>query len=192
MPGGDGRLDGRPFLWPPIQHRPEPPRGGASRRRQQAVTKTRSSIDASASQREQHQRGFNDLPLGHSGPRWWPQNPAPPRMPRRHPLLIAAAARLATAREIVANQHTLIAQLRAAGRPTEDAEKSLQTYESSLRHLEEHERRNSVANARAMIQTDERDVRRADLRKPRGEFVEGFIEARAFVRLPGTTVRYRC
>jgi hypothetical protein len=39
--------------------------------------------------------------------------------------LIAAAARLARAREIVANQHALIAKLRALGRPTEDAEKSL-------------------------------------------------------------------
>jgi hypothetical protein len=53
--------------------------------------------------------------------------------------LIAAAARLARAREIVANQRALVAQLRALGQPTEDAEKSLQMYESSFRHLEEHE-----------------------------------------------------
>jgi hypothetical protein len=60
-------------------------------------------------------------------------------MPRRDPLLIVAAVRLARAREIVANQRALIAKLRVLGQPTEDAEKSLQSYESSLRHLEEHE-----------------------------------------------------
>jgi hypothetical protein len=69
-----------------------------------------------------------------------PHDP-PPRMPRRHPLLIAAAARLARAREIVANQRALIAKLRALGRPRVDAEKSLQMYESSLRRLDEHERK---------------------------------------------------
>ena len=60
-------------------------------------------------------------------------------MPRTPPLLIVAATRLARAREIVTNQHALIAKLRALGQPSEDAEKSLQSYESSLRHLEEHE-----------------------------------------------------
>jgi hypothetical protein len=59
-----------------------------------------------------------------------------PVMPRRHPLLIVAATRLAIAREIVTNQRALIAELRAAGEPAEDAEKSLLSYESSLRHLE--------------------------------------------------------
>jgi hypothetical protein len=53
--------------------------------------------------------------------------------------LIVAATRLARARDIVANQHTLIARLRFLGQPTDDAEKSLQSYESSIRHLEQHE-----------------------------------------------------
>jgi hypothetical protein len=60
-------------------------------------------------------------------------------MPRRDPLLIVAATRLARAREIVANQRALISKLRATGQPVEDAEKSLLSYESSLRHLEQHE-----------------------------------------------------
>jgi hypothetical protein len=47
--------------------------------------------------------------------------------------------RLARAREIVANQRALVAKLRAAGQPAEDAEKSLLSYESSLRHLEQQE-----------------------------------------------------
>jgi hypothetical protein len=45
-------------------------------------------------------------------------------MPRRDPLMIVAATRLARAREIVANQRALITKLRAQGQPTEDAEKS--------------------------------------------------------------------
>jgi hypothetical protein len=57
-------------------------------------------------------------------------------MPRRDPLLIVAATRLARAREIVADQRALLAKLRAAGQPAEDAEKSLLSYESSLRHLD--------------------------------------------------------
>ena len=60
-------------------------------------------------------------------------------MPRRDPLLVVAATRLARAREIVANQRSLISRLRAAGQPAEDAEKSLLSYESSLRHLEQYE-----------------------------------------------------
>jgi hypothetical protein len=62
-------------------------------------------------------------------------------MPRRHPLLIVAAARLAKARQIVADQRALIARLQFADQPTTEAKKSLQTYESSLLHLEEHERK---------------------------------------------------
>jgi hypothetical protein len=120
--------------------RPEPSRARRNPRCQLPVIIARSTIDASASKAGARQRGFNDLPLGHSGPRWLPHAP-PPRMPRHHPILIAAAARLARAREIVANQRSLIARLRAAGRSTEDAEKTLQMYESSLRHLEEQERK---------------------------------------------------
>ena len=62
-------------------------------------------------------------------------------MPRRHPILIVASARLAQARQIVGGQRELIAKLRLDGQPTVEAEKTLQTYESSLRHLEEHERK---------------------------------------------------
>jgi hypothetical protein len=62
-------------------------------------------------------------------------------MPRRHPILIVASARLAPARQIVADQRDLMAKLQLAGRPTAEAEATLQTYESSLRHLEEHERK---------------------------------------------------
>jgi hypothetical protein len=60
-------------------------------------------------------------------------------MPRRHSLLIVASARLARARQIVAGQRDLIAKLQLTGRPTLEAEATLETYESSLRHLEEHE-----------------------------------------------------
>jgi hypothetical protein len=62
-------------------------------------------------------------------------------MPRRHPLLIVASARLARARQIVGDQCDLIAKLQAAGKPMAEAKKTLKTYESSVRHLEEHERK---------------------------------------------------
>lgn len=62
-------------------------------------------------------------------------------MPRRHPLLIVASARVAQARQFVGGQRDLIAKLQTAGQPTVEAEKTLQIYESSLRHLEEHERK---------------------------------------------------
>jgi hypothetical protein len=73
----------------------------------------------------------------YAAPRCCPE----PAMPRRHPLLIVASARLAQARQIVCGQRDLIANLQMAGQPTIEAEKTLQTYESSLRHLEEHERK---------------------------------------------------
>jgi hypothetical protein len=62
-------------------------------------------------------------------------------MPRRHPLLIVASARAARARQIVSDQRDLISKLQAARKPTAEPEKDLQIYESSLRHLEEHERK---------------------------------------------------
>jgi hypothetical protein len=64
-----------------------------------------------------------------------------PAMPRRNPLLIVASARLAQVRQIVGDQRDLIAKLQAARKPTAEATETLQTYESSLRHLEEHERK---------------------------------------------------
>jgi hypothetical protein len=62
-------------------------------------------------------------------------------MPRRHPLLVVASVRIAGARQVVSDQRKLIAKLQLAHRPTAEAEGDLQTYESSLRHLEEHERK---------------------------------------------------
>jgi len=60
-------------------------------------------------------------------------------MPRKKANLIVAAHRAAEARRIVADQHALIGRLKASGHPTLDAERALQTYLSSLRHLEDHE-----------------------------------------------------
>ncbi len=50
-----------------------------------------------------------------------------------------AAHRVAEARRIVAEQHQIIAKLKAFGRPTLDAEIALGMYVSSLKHLEDHE-----------------------------------------------------
>jgi hypothetical protein len=78
------------------------------------------------------------------------------KMPRRHPLLIVAATRRANARQIVADQRALITRRQVAGRPTVEAEKTLQSYESSLRYLEEHtsasSERNFAEGARVTIQ----------------------------------------
>jgi hypothetical protein len=60
-------------------------------------------------------------------------------MPRKHATLVAAAQRVVEARRIVADQ--LVANLRAAKRPTANAEASLCTYLSALRHLEDRERK---------------------------------------------------
>ena len=62
-------------------------------------------------------------------------------MPRKRPELVLLAQRLATAHRIVADQQALIARLTAAGRPTIEAEKTLQSYLSALQHLEEHARK---------------------------------------------------
>ena len=62
-------------------------------------------------------------------------------MPRKHATLVAAAQRVVEARRIVADQEALIANLRAAKRPTADAEAALYTYLSALRHLEDRERK---------------------------------------------------
>jgi len=60
-------------------------------------------------------------------------------MPRKNPKLILAASRTAEARRIIAAQHELIAKLTALGQPTLDAERSLQTYASSFKLLEDRE-----------------------------------------------------
>ena len=64
-----------------------------------------------------------------------------PIMPRKHGTLVVASQRVAEARRVVANQEALIANLRVAKRPTEDAVAVLVTYLSALRHLEDHERK---------------------------------------------------
>jgi hypothetical protein len=45
------------------------------------------------------------------------------------------------ARRIVAKQSVLVRKLQANGQPTPEAEGTLQTYRSSLHHLESHERK---------------------------------------------------
>ena len=51
-----------------------------------------------------------------------------------------AAQRTAKAGRIVAAQHALIVKLKTSGKSTLDAERSLSTYVSSLKHLEDRER----------------------------------------------------
>jgi len=60
-------------------------------------------------------------------------------MPRNDPKLILAAMRTAEARRIVAAQRVHVANLKAIGGNAHEAEQKLSIYESSLRHLEEHE-----------------------------------------------------
>lgn len=62
-------------------------------------------------------------------------------MPRRDPKLIVAATRAAEGRRIVAGQRLLVETLKASGKPSEDAEVSLELYISALEVLEGHERR---------------------------------------------------
>ncbi len=62
-------------------------------------------------------------------------------MPRKKPKLIVAAHRAAEARRIVADLRELIVTLKASGQPALNAERSLQSYASALKHLEDHERR---------------------------------------------------
>ena len=70
-------------------------------------------------------------------------------MPRKRPELVLLAQRVATARKIVADQQALIARLAAAGEPTVEAEKTLQTYLSALRHLEDHARQMRAKHRRS-------------------------------------------
>jgi hypothetical protein len=62
-------------------------------------------------------------------------------MPRRDPKLVGAATRAAEGRRIVAGQQLLIETLKASGKPSQDAEVSLQLYVSALKVLEGHEQR---------------------------------------------------
>jgi hypothetical protein len=79
-------------------------------------------------------------------------------MPRKSPRVILAAMRTAEARRIVAAQRDLIERLNAAEDPAvAEAEQALSTYESALRHLEDHERK-----IRA-----ERKARLSETKKPR-------------------------
>ena len=55
-------------------------------------------------------------------------------MPRRDPKLVGAATRAAEGRRIVAGQQLLIETLKASGKPSQDAEVSLQLYVSA-QHL---------------------------------------------------------
>jgi hypothetical protein len=64
-----------------------------------------------------------------------------PVMPRKHDTLVVASQRIAEARRLVANQEALIANLRVARRATGNAEATLFTYLSALRHLEDQERK---------------------------------------------------
>jgi hypothetical protein len=67
-------------------------------------------------------------------------------MPRKKPKLIAAAHRVEAARRIVADQHALIARLKAYGHPVADAKAVLQMYVGALTLLEGHERRMKAEN----------------------------------------------
>jgi hypothetical protein len=78
-------------------------------------------------------------------------------MPRQNPKLILAATRVAEARRIVGDQRALIAKLQANGDPTADAEKTLATYESALKHLEGYEQK----------LRSERRAKRGETKKPR-------------------------
>jgi hypothetical protein len=53
--------------------------------------------------------------------------------------LVVAEGRTAEARQIVAQQSELIAKLKALGQPTLDAEQTLLTYISALKHLVAHQ-----------------------------------------------------
>jgi hypothetical protein len=76
-------------------------------------------------------------------------------MPRRNPKLILAAKRAAEGRRIVARQEQLIAGLKAAGRPIEEAELYLKAYIEALKPLEAIERKLN----------DERRAKRRETRK---------------------------
>jgi hypothetical protein len=61
-------------------------------------------------------------------------------MPRKLPKLVELTERVGDAQRIVDIQHGLVARLRAMGKPTLEAEDTLNTYMSWLRRLEAYER----------------------------------------------------
>jgi hypothetical protein len=64
-----------------------------------------------------------------------------PAHAKKSPKLLQAAARVAEARRIIAQQYALIAQLKASMHPTDDAERSLRMYIRLFQPLEDHERK---------------------------------------------------
>ena len=80
-------------------------------------------------------------------------------MPRKKPGSILAAQRTAKARQIVAAQHALIAKLKTSGKSTLDAERSLSTYVSSLKHLEDREREIKQSNKVKTGETKKRKLK---------------------------------
>ena len=78
------------------------------------------------------------------------------RLPAKNPKLIVTATRAAEARRIIANQDELIASLKASAQSTLDAEKSLKSYISALKHLQGHERRMRKENTIKKGETSKR------------------------------------
>ena len=82
-------------------------------------------------------------------------------MPRKKRKLIMAAQRAAEARRIVADLNDRIVTLKASERPTLEAERALETYISSLRHLEGYERRIREEDKAKKRETKKRDRQRS-------------------------------
>ena len=53
--------------------------------------------------------------------------------------LVVAEGRTAEAKQIISRQSELVAKLKASGEPSLDAERTLLTYISALKHLQAHE-----------------------------------------------------
>ena len=80
--------------------------------------------------------------------------------------LVVAEGRTAEARRIVAQQSELVEKLKAAGQPWLDAERTLLTYISALKHLKTHE---AILRADANARKHEtKKGRRFRIRKWRG------------------------
>ena len=86
-------------------------------------------------------------------------------MPRKDPKGIVAGHRVAEARRIIADQHALIEKLRSSKQATLDAERSLQVYASSLKHLEDHERRIRESKPQSELRTPRPSATEGSLRK---------------------------
>lgn len=71
-----------------------------------------------------------------------------------------AANRVAEARRIVVEQSDLIARLKASDDPALDAERALQSYLSSLEHLEDYERKIKREGQAKKRETKNRQSRR--------------------------------